>query len=199
VATRNRGKAEEFGRLLGAGVSVEPLPDSVGLPEETGATFADNALLKALGAFTALGGRLPILADDSGLEVDALGGDPGVRSARYAGEGATDEQNVVLLLSRLGERGDRTARFVCALALVVPTTEPGEPRIYQVSGALEGRIGERPTGVGGFGYDPVFVPEGWDVTLAEAAPSEKDRVSHRARAVAGLLNAVASAKAVAGG
>lgn len=199
VATRNRGKAEEFGRLLGEGISVAPLPDTIEMPEETGETFAENALLKALGAFAALGGTVTVLADDSGLEVDALGGDPGVRSARYAGDGATDEENVALLLSRLGGRGDRTARFVCALVLVVPTTEPGEPCIYPAAGLVEGRIARTATGVGGFGYDPVFVPEGWDMTLAESAPSEKDRVSHRARAVASLLSAVASAKAAVSG
>ena len=125
VATRNRGKAEEFGRLLGEGISVAPLPDTVRLPEETGATFAENAMLKALGAFAALGGTVPVLADDSGLEVDALGGDPGVRSARYAGDAATDEENVALLLSRLGGRGERTARFVCALVLVAAGDRAG--------------------------------------------------------------------------
>ncbi len=199
VATKNRGKAEEFGRLLGEGISVAPLPDTVRLPEETGATFAENATLKALGAFAALGGTVPVLADDSGLEVDALGGDPGVRSARYAGDAATDAENVALLLSRLGGRGDRTARFVCALVLVLPGTEPGGPRIYQGTGTVEGSIARTPAGVGGFGYDPVFVPEGWDMTLAESAPGEKDRVSHRARAVADLLSLVAGRKAAASG
>lgn len=199
IATRNRGKAREFGRLLGGGFSVEALPDTVRLPEETGVTFAENGLLKALSVFAALEGTVAVLADDSGLEVEALEGDPGVRSARYAGEAATDEANVTLLLSRLGDTLDRSGRFVCALAMVVPTKTEGVPLIYEFTGELAGSIASVPAGARGFGYDPVFVPAGWDMTLAEADPGQKDAVSHRARAVAGLLDAVMRGEVVSGG
>lgn len=199
IATRNRGKAREFGRLLGGGFSVEALADTVRLPEETGATFAENALLKALSVFRALDGTVAVLADDSGLEVDALGGDPGVRSARYAGEAATDEENMTLLLSRLGDTLERSGRFVCALAMVVPPNAAGAPLIYEFTGELAGSIASAPAGAEGFGYDPVFIPEGWGVTLGEASPSQKDAVSHRARAVVGLLDAVRRGEVVTGG
>ncbi|HZK48051.1 MAG TPA: RdgB/HAM1 family non-canonical purine NTP pyrophosphatase [Thermoleophilia bacterium] len=188
VATRNQGKAREFARLLGRGFSVETLPAGVGLPEETGATFAENALLKALGAYVSLGAKVAVLADDSGLEVDALAGEPGVRSARYAGDDATDEQNVALLLERLGGTAERAGRFVCALALVTPSRTGGAPQLHEVTGVLEGRIAAAPAGGEGFGYDPVFVPEGWDLTLGEGTAFQKDAVSHRARAVASLLD-----------
>ncbi|MHB9149619.1 MAG: non-canonical purine NTP pyrophosphatase [Thermoleophilia bacterium] len=199
IATGNRGKAREFSRLLGGGFNVEALPDTVRLPEETGVTFAENALLKALSVFAALDGIVAVLADDSGLEVDALGGDPGVRSARYAGEAATDEDNVTLLLSRLGDTLDRSGRFVCALAMVVPTKTADVPLVYEFTGELAGSIASAPAGAGGFGYDPVFIPAGWAMTLAEADPGQKDAVSHRARAVAGLLDAVTRGEVVAGG
>lgn len=199
IATGNRGKAREFGRLLGGGFSVVALPDTVRLPEETGVTFAENALLKALSVFAALDGTVAVLADDSGLEVDALGGEPGVRSARYAGEAATDEENVTLLLSRLGDTLDRSGRFVCALAMVVPTNVAGAPLIYEFSGELAGGIASAAAGEGGFGYDPVFIPAGWDMTLGEASPGMKDALSHRARAVAGLRDAFTRGEVAAGG
>lgn len=189
VATANPGKAREFGRLLGSRFRVEPLPPDVVLPEETGHTFAENARLKAYGAFDALGGAVAVLADDSGIEVAALGGLPGVRSARFAGDGASDEANVALLLERLGTRADREARFVCALALVLPGAPPSGG-LREAQGLLPGSVVHQPRGLEGFGYDPVFMPRGWRTTLAEAGPEAKDRVSHRGCAVSALVEAL---------
>lgn len=186
LATRNPGKAREFGRLLGAGFRVEPLPDDVDMPEETAATFAENARLKAVGAYRGLGGGTAVLADDSGIEVPALGGAPGVRSARFAGADADDRRNVALLLDSLAGQPDRTARFVCALALALPGGT-GAPELVEAEGVLEGAVAEAPRGSHGFGYDPVFRPDGWALTLGEASGDEKDAVSHRARAVRSLL------------
>jgi XTP/dITP diphosphohydrolase len=190
VATRNDGKAREFGRLLGEGFVAECLPSSVELPEETGETFAENARLKAVGAYRALGRQVAVLADDSGLEVDALSGAPGVRSARFAGHDATDEANVSLLLQRLDGVRERGARFVCALVLLIPSGGGGEPLAVDAGGELQGRIADEPAGTEGFGYDPVFVPKGWSQTLGQAGPSAKDSVSHRGRAVYALLQAL---------
>lgn len=205
VATRNRGKVGEFARLLGDAFALVPLREDVGLPEETGADFAENARLKAWTVFEGLGGRVAVLADDSGLEVAALGGRPGVRSARFAGPDATDAANVAKLLEELrGVRGveARRARFVCALALLAPSTgggvgaeHSGTPagtgaptgRLVEAAGEFAGAIAVEPAGTEGFGYDPVFVPRGWDQTLAQVGPDVKNRVSHRAAAVAALL------------
>lgn len=187
LATRNPGKAGEFGRLLGAGFRVEPLPDHVEMPEETGATFAENARLKAVGAYRALEGGTAVLADDSGIEVPALGGEPGVRSARFAGAGADDRRNVALLLERLARKPDRTARFVCALVLALPGSTVA-PELVEAEGVLEGAVAEAPRGSHGFGYDPVFRPAGWALTLGEGSAADKDAVSHRARAVRSLLD-----------
>lgn len=181
VATRNPGKAQEFGRLLGEGFVVEPLPVSVTLPEETGQTFAENALLKAHAAAAALGRHVAVLADDSGVAAAALGGLPGVRSARFAGEGADDQANNRKLLAALAGSTDRSARYVCALAVVLPGEE-----VVTAEGELTGSIVLEPRGTGGFGYDPLFRPDGWDITLAEADAAQKDAVSHRARAVAAI-------------
>lgn len=149
--------------------------------EETEESFEGNALKKALAvaAFTGL----PALADDSGLEVDALGGAPGVRSARYAGEGASDAENVEKLLHEMRGVPDekRGARFVCVIALAQPD---GRAEIFR--GGVEGRIGGTPAGIGGFGYDPVFYPEGHGRTFAEMSPKEKDSMSHRGRALGKL-------------
>lgn len=179
VATRNPGKVREFGRLLGEGFVVEPLPATVTLPEETGQTFAENALLKARAAAAALGGHVAVLADDSGVAVAALGGLPGVRSARYAGEGAGDGDNNRKLLAALAGSTDRSARYVCAVAVVLPGEE-----VVTAEGELAGSIVLAPRGAGGFGYDPLFRPDGWGMTFAEADGAQKDAVSHRARAVA---------------
>lgn len=196
LATRNQGKVQEFERLLEGAFTVQSLPAGVELPEETGETFAANARLKAQAVFAVLGGEVVIMADDSGLEVVALNGEPGIRSARYAGVGASDEENLQKLLLRLGERQDRAARFICALCVILPATrqyggcrsrETG-PCLIEVEGVVEGDISLCPRGSGGFGYDPVFVPQGWKKTLSEASAEEKDEVSHRGAAAKALLS-----------
>jgi XTP/dITP diphosphohydrolase len=182
VATNNPGKVREYEELL-AGLPLEltfPVQEGIVLEvEESGATFEENARLKALAYARASG--LPTLADDSGLEVDALSGAPGVRSARYAGPSAGDADRYQKLLDALANvpEGRRTARFRCVVALAWPdgTVRTGE-------GRCEGQIGWAPRGVHGFGYDPVFIVDGFDgQTMAELAPEVKNRVSHRARAV----------------
>jgi len=192
LATRNAGKAREFARLLGPAFALRPLPPDAPLPAETGRTFAENAALKARVVASALQEEVAVLADDSGLEVTALGGAPGVRSARFAGEGATDAANVEKLLSALGDTDQRAARFVCALALWLPGRTSGEARpalsarLVTAEGVLEGEITRTPAGSNGFGYDPIFRPRGWEQTLAQGRPEDKDRVSHRAAAAASL-------------
>jgi XTP/dITP diphosphohydrolase len=182
LATANAGKAREFGRLLGRALSVTPMPAWGTLPEETGSTFVENARLKAESVFAALAGAHAVLADDSGLEVTALGGRPGIMSARYAGESATDADNVDKLLGELAAHSDRSARFVCRLCLILR-----DGSAIEVEGASAGTITDAPRGADGFGYDPVFQPQGWTVTLAEARPEDKDRVSHRGAAARALL------------
>ncbi len=185
VATANAGKLREFRRMLEPlGFEVLGLADLADRPEirEDGDTFLDNARAKAWPLARSLGG--PVLADDSGLVVDSLGGAPGVRSARYAGPDATDSDNNRKLLAELAgvpaER--RTAAFVCALVLAVPGL--GE---VAAEGRVEGRILDRPRGEGGFGYDPLFLVEGLGRTAAELDPDTKNRVSHRGRALRLLL------------
>jgi XTP/dITP diphosphohydrolase len=192
LATGNAGKAREFGRLLGGAVEVKPMPASVVLPAETGATFAANARLKAQAVFRALAGRVAVLADDSGLQVDALGARPGIMSARFAGPMASDEQNVAKLLAQLEGISDRSARFVCCLCLVLRDSTGGERKLQlEVEGTTEGTITQEPRGKDGFGYDPVFEPLGWEQTLAEASPDDKDGVSHRGKAARALLRVLA--------
>ena len=186
LATGNAGKVREFNRLLAGVFEVRPLPAGVGLPPETGDTFATNARLKAKSVFDALGGGHAVLADDSGLEVAALGGRPGIFSARFAGEEASDADNVAELLWELSMASDRSARFVCALCLIVPPS-----RMIEVGGVTNGSITLVPRGDDGFGYDPVFRPEGWELTLAEASPEDKDSVSHRGAAARALLDRLA--------
>ncbi|HEY6723937.1 MAG TPA: XTP/dITP diphosphatase [Polyangiaceae bacterium] len=182
IATNNQGKLREFRRLLGPlGLEVVAIGDLVDdfHVDETGSTFAANAALKARAACELTG--TPALADDSGLEVDALGGRPGVRSARYAGEGASDSANNDLLLKQLTEVADgaRTARFRCAIALSEPSGG-----LSIVEGTCEGVIQRAPSGTDGFGYDPLFsVPQCGGRSFAELGPSEKDRVSHRGEAL----------------
>jgi XTP/dITP diphosphohydrolase len=184
VATRNEGKLREIRELLAPdGVLAVGLAELPSAPEvvEDGATFSENARKKAVALMTATG--LPTLADDSGLTVEALGGRPGVHSARYAGEGATDAENNGKLLREL-ERlpsSSRRAAFVCAMVLALP--QGGE---LSAEGRLEGRILESPLGSGGFGYDPLFFVEEEGRTLAEMEVSEKNRLSHRARALGAL-------------
>jgi XTP/dITP diphosphohydrolase len=183
LATRNAHKTQEVREILGAGFTVEDLTDRPDLPdvEETGDTFEANARLKALAASPHYDGW--ILADDSGLEVDALGGEPGVRSARFAGDNATMEDNRELLKRRIAGLGpdQRRARFRCVLALA-----RGGEVVRTFEGAVEGVIAPDEAGEGGFGYDPLFVPEGGTRTFAEMASAEKHALSHRGRALAGL-------------
>ena len=179
IATRNRHKTGELATLLGPAFCVEDLTAHPDLPEveETGETFLENAVLKALAASRHFGGELLVLADDSGLEVDALEGAPGVRSARFAGEKSTDRANLELLLERLTGVPQRSARFRCVIAVA----QGGEMKA-SFEGACEGAIIEAPRGVNGFGYDPVFVPTGETQTFAELPAEVKNRLSHRARA-----------------
>ena len=180
LATRNPHKLREFERLLEpAGIEVEPLPDGIELPPEDGNTFVENALPKARTAAAATG--RPAIADDSGIEAEALGGAPGVRSARYAGVGASDQENLDKLI-REAPAGSGL-RYVCALAYVDPST--GAERLF--AGESRGRMADAPRGSGGFGYDPVFLVDGGR-TMAELSDQEKDEISHRGRA-ARLLSA----------
>ena len=190
LASSNQGKAQEFDRLLRPFLQIDGLPSGVSLPPETGTTFAANARLKAEAVARELEGTVGVLADDSGLQVDALGGEPGVLSARYAGQEATDEQNVARLLSELGDSTDRSARFVCALCMILPTSLGGgmAPMVVEVEERSEGEITTSPRGDKGFGYDPVFRPVGWRLSLAEAEPGDKDAVSHRGAAARELLS-----------
>jgi XTP/dITP diphosphohydrolase len=182
LASRNAHKARELEDLL-APWTVEPLPPEVELPPETGTTFADNAAIKVRAAAAATG-RL-VVADDSGIEAAALGGAPGVRSARFAGEEATDEENLAKLLREVPADGNRRVAYVCVLALL----EPGAHEPVMFEARCEGMLATEPRGEGGFGYDPAFVPV--DVpgerTMAELERSEKDAVSHRGRAVRALI------------
>jgi XTP/dITP diphosphohydrolase len=193
LATRNAGKLAELQRLLAdavPGVEVVGLGDVEQYPEapETGTTFAENALLKAREAVRYTG--LPAVADDSGLTVDALNGMPGVLSARWSGRHGDDDANTALLLAQLADVPDerRGAAFVCAAALVTPD---GGERV--VEREWRGRVVHARRGSNGFGYDPVFVPEGLDVTSAELAPEEKDARSHRGQAFRALVPIVAEA------
>ena len=190
VATRNHGKLRELSDLLGsvpfelvsladAGIEVDV--------EETGHTFEDNAVLKAE-TYRDLSGMLT-LADDSGLEVDALGGEPGVRSARYAGPDATDSDRIQLLLKNLQSTPEATwaAQFTCVIAIASPGEET---RLFP--GSCRGRIVREPRGENGFGYDPVFLFPDLGLTMAELTPEQKNEVSHRALAVRKAANALAS-------
>jgi XTP/dITP diphosphohydrolase len=182
VGTNNAGKFDEIKTILGdLPVRLHSLKEfaNARTAEERGDTYAENAIAKAHQYSAATG--LWTLADDSGLEVEALGGAPGVFSARYAGEGASDHDRRVLLLSELSKLSGstRSARFVCVIALV----DQKQNLINISEGTCSGRISETPRGSGGFGYDPIFVPNGYDLTFAELAPRLKNLISHRARAL----------------
>ena len=195
LATLNPHKVTELSRILdgdggpGAGVSLTSLAEFPGAPDvaETGATFADNALLKAraIAAFTGL----PAVADDSGICADALNGMPGVLSARWSGRHGDDQANLDLLLAQLADIPDerRGAEFRCAAALVQPG---GAEQVTE--GVLRGRLIRARRGTGGFGYDPIFVPDGGTRTTAELTPAEKDAISHRGRAFRALAPAIAA-------
>ena len=179
LATRNPHKVREVRRIL-AGHEIDPLPDDVELPPETGTTFAKNALIKARAAAAATG--RPTIADDSGIEADALGGAPGVRSARFAGESATDEENLAKLL-REAPAGSGV-RYVCVMAHVDPLS--GAETLFE--GVCDGTLAAVPRGEDGFGYDPAFLPADGPpgLTMAELAPEQKDALSHRGKAVRAL-------------
>jgi len=183
LATRNEGKLRELARILGTEVKLAGLDAFPGAPDvpETGATFEANALLKAR-AVAAYTGR-PAVADDSGLCVDALNGMPGVLSARWAGQHGDDQANLELVLAQVADVPDARlgARFVCAAALVVPGD--GE---WVTTGEVAGRLIRVPRGSGGFGYDPIFQPDGFEETTAEMTAEAKDAISHRGRAFRAL-------------
>jgi XTP/dITP diphosphohydrolase len=190
LASRNPHKVREFRALL-EGVDVVALPDEVQLPLETGETFEANAVPKARAAADATG-RVAF-ADDSGIEAEALGGAPGVRSARFAGEGASDADNLAKLIAE-APPGSPLA-YVCVIALIDPVT--GEERTFE--GRCTGTMATTPRGTGGFGYDPVFVPDGGDGrTMAELSQAEKDAISHRGRAARALLEHLRRAHAGVG-
>ena len=185
LATRNRHKVTELSRILelsgGDGVAgLDSFPDVPDVPA-TGDTFADNALLKARAV--AAGTGLPAVADDSGLCVNALNGMPGIFSARWSGRHGDDAGNLDLVLGQVGDvpDGSRGAQFVCVAALVLPGG--GE---WTMTGVLNGSLTRAPRGSGGFGYDPIFVPDGMTVTTAELSPGEKDEISHRGQAFRAL-------------
>ncbi len=191
-ATRNPAKLAELRRILDAarvGVDAGDLEEFPAMPEvaETGRTFADNALLKAraVAAFTGL----PAVADDSGLCVDALNGMPGVLSARWSGRHGDDDANLRLVLGQVMDvpAGQRGAHFACAAALVLPSG--GE---HVVEGSVHGSLTDAPRGSGGFGYDPIFVPDGEQRTTAEMSAEEKDKISHRGKALRALAPVIAA-------
>jgi XTP/dITP diphosphohydrolase len=200
LATRNAAKLRELARILGAedsgGVQIRlaGLDEFPGAPDvpETGATFEENALLKARAIASYTG--LPAVADDSGLCVDALSGMPGVLSARWAGGHGDDRANLELVLAQVADVPDTRlgAQFVCAAALVVPVG-----RETVVTGRVEGRLIRSPRGSGGFGYDPIFLPDGFDQTTAEMTAEAKDAISHRGRAFRTLAPFITAASKAA--
>ncbi|MFG6116439.1 XTP/dITP diphosphatase [Halobacillus sp. MO56] len=187
IATKNVGKVKEFQELFHKyGIQVRSLLDlekPVGDIEETGETFEENALIKAETISKKL--KAPVLADDSGLEIDALDGRPGIYSARYAGEEKNDQKNLEKVLAELEGVApeSRTARFVCSIAII----QPGQESIVK-RGTCEGSIGLEPKGENGFGYDPIFIPDGYDRSMAELKPEEKNTISHRKDAIIKVEN-----------
>jgi XTP/dITP diphosphohydrolase len=179
LATKNPGKVREIRAILAGVDVVAPSPEWVP-PEETGATYLENALLKARSLVSSSG--MPAMADDSGIEVDALGGAPGPLSARYAGPAATDEENLAKLIEVVLASSVRTARYRCVAVLVMP-----DGASFVAEGTVEGTLVTEPRGSGGFGYDPIFVPLGHIRTMAELDPVAKDAISHRGKAFGALL------------
>lgn len=181
LASRNPNKTREFGELLGGEFELLDLTGEADPPEiaETGKTFEENAIIKAKTISASRPHRL-VVADDSGLIVEALNGEPGIFSARFARPGATDEENIAKLLHELERKpqSDRSARFYCAIAIC-----RGGNLLQMVSGEVAGKIAFAARGENGFGYDPLFIPQGFNETLAELSGEVKNRISHRARAV----------------
>jgi XTP/dITP diphosphohydrolase len=175
LASANPGKLDEF-RALWPGVEIDPAPEGFG-PEESGVTFLQNAWIKASALVDRADPQATAVADDSGLVVHALGGRPGVFSARYAGEDASDDDNCRRLLEELGDESDRRAAFVCVLVALA-----SDRRMFVAAGCCPGMIAPAMRGERGFGYDPVFVPEGHERSMAELTREEKAAVSHRGRA-----------------
>lgn len=191
VATHNAHKVAELQRILGAVLpELELLPYDGPAPVEDGDTFAANALIKARAAAAHTG--LPAIADDSGVSVDALSGAPGIDSAHYSGQ-RDDAANLQLVLTNLGQQSNRAAHFTCAAALVDPLDVDGGVAFEHVElGMWHGTIALEPAGVGGFGYDPIFIPTGMPVTSAEISPDEKNAISHRGLAFAALARVLAA-------
>lgn len=185
IATRNAHKTEEIRHILGHVFEITDVTSIPGLPEieETGTTFLENARLKAFGISARTGGW--VLADDSGLEVDALDGRPGVWSSSFGGEEGNHALNNERLIREMDGIADRTARFLCTLVLARDGEEKGVFR-----GTVEGRIARTPSGGGGFGYDPLFIPEGYETSLADLGAEVKSRLSHRSKAVRAFSDAV---------
>ncbi|MFD2759580.1 XTP/dITP diphosphatase [Lentibacillus juripiscarius] len=185
IATKNAGKAKEFKSFFSAyhieAISLSELDKDIDDIEETGTTFEENAAIKAQSIAGMM--RCPVLADDSGLMIDALNGRPGVYSARYAGEQKDDQANIDKVLYELKGVGasERTARFVCVLAVAIP----GEPAIFK-KGSCEGTIAFSEAGENGFGYDPIFIPNGYNKTMAQLSSAEKNKISHRKNAIVQL-------------
>lgn len=182
VATKNKGKIKEIKKILGdhnvisqgeAGIHIDV--------EENGSTFAENAMIKAEAIASQV--ECAVIADDSGIEVDALDGAPGIYSARYCGENATDEDRVDKLLEEIKESPDRGAQFTCAIALILPN---GERHVF--NGVVRGTLAFAPEGANGFGYDPIFIPDGYDTTFGVLDSAIKDEISHRARALKALAD-----------
>jgi len=199
IASKNLGKIKEFERLLlkhASDITVLGLADFPNLPDvaETGLTFEENSLLKAhaIANFTGI----PAIADDSGLCVDALDGAPGIFSARYAGEHGNDVANYTKLVDVLSEMKlvdprERTAHFTCAVVFVFPENHARHSTVIVEQGYLHGSIAAAPRGDAGFGYDPVFTPDGFELTLGEFGPGEKDRISHRGHALRAIAPRIA--------
>lgn len=185
LASRNPHKTREFQQLLGKEFAFDDLQSfsEIQIAEETGRTFAENATLKAVSASKS--SQSLVIADDSGLEIEALGSAPGIYSARYAGENASDAENITKLLRELKDVADRSARFRCVIVLA----QRGKVR-RTFEGVVEGQIVDLPRGANGFGYDPVFRPDGFQQTFAEMTEELKNRISHRAKAIAGLREAL---------
>jgi XTP/dITP diphosphohydrolase len=190
LATRNAHKVAELNRILadagfaGELVGLDAFPDAPDVAE-TGRTFADNALLKARAIAAHTG--LPAVSDDSGLTVNALNGMPGILSARWSGKHGDDHANLELVLGQLADIEDREGAFVCVAALALPDGS----REWTTTGVLHGSITRSPRGANGFGYDPIFVPDGLETTTAELAPPDKDAISHRGRAFRAIAKVIA--------